>query len=193
MGRGGLFGYASWYRANHDLTPFDIQAGGDPRVIWQGPGYGRGEDVGGGEEGVATDTGPSEHDQVPLRRPLCSGHSNIGVSGIGGEGGVTGIDENRWRKSCCGVEGGYQCVMCQAEHEAGPGRRGRVLGADLGRGGLRAEGGLRGGWSGRGFCSDISEGCPLTIPRLGDARSSPVPSVVAYGDTRRRNSRGSRE
>jgi len=105
MGRGGLFGDASGYRANHDLTPFDIQAGGDLRVIWQGLGYGRGEDVGGGEKGVATDTRASKHDQVPLGHPLCSGHPNIGVGGIGGEGGIASIDENWRRKSCCGAEG----------------------------------------------------------------------------------------
>jgi len=49
--------------------------------------------------------------------------------------------------------------MRQAEHEAGPGRRGRVLGADLGRGGLRAKGGNRGAWSGRRFRSDFGKGC----------------------------------
>jgi len=187
MGRGGLFGDASGHRVNHDLSPFDIQAGGNPRVIWQGPGYGSGEDMGGGEEGVATDTGTSKDDQVPLGHPLCSGHLNVGVSGIGRECGVAGVDQNWRRKSCLGVQGRHERVMCEAEHKAGPGRRGRVLSLDLGPGGFGAKGRVRGAWSGRRFRGDFSKGRLLTTPRLGDARSSPAPSVVAYGGTRRRS------
>jgi len=92
--------------------------------------------------------------------------------------------------------------MCQAEHKAGPGRGRGVLGTDLGRGGLRAEGGLRGARRRRCFHSSLGKRHLLSLSltrrclqsrggeldrglRLGDARSNPVPSVVAYGDVRR--------
>jgi len=84
MSSGASFGDASGHGVNHDLSPLDIEAGGDPRVIWQDPGDSRGEDMGGGEKGVARDTGPRKHDQVPLGRPLSSRDPNVGVSGIGG-------------------------------------------------------------------------------------------------------------
>jgi len=76
---GVSFNNASGYGINHNLTPLDILAGGDLWVVWQSPGYGGGEKGGGSKEGVTTDTRTSEHDQVPLGCPLCSGHLNIGV------------------------------------------------------------------------------------------------------------------
>ena len=122
MGSGASLRDASRHRVNQHLTPLDIEAGGDRRVLWQGPGYGRREEVGGGEKGVARDTRTSEHDQVPLGRPLCSGHPNVGVGRIGGERGVASEDQNWGHKSCLGAEGRQERVMGEAQHEAGPSR-----------------------------------------------------------------------
>jgi len=130
MGSGASFRDASRYRVNQHLSPLDIETGRNRQVLWQGPGDGRREEVGGGEKGVTRDTGTSEHDQVPLGRPLCSGHPNIGVGGIGGERGVASEDQNRGRKSCLGAEGRRERVMGEAQHEAGPSRgRGIVASA----------------------------------------------------------------
>jgi len=161
MGSGASFRDASGHGVNHDLTPLNIQAGGDPRVIWQGPGDSSGEDVGGGEEGVATDTGTSKHNQVPLGSPLCSRDPNIGVGGIGGQHSVAGVDQYQRRKGCLGTEGRHERVMREAKHKVRPGRRGRVLGTDLGRGGFRAKGRVGGAWSSLHFHSDFGKGCLL--------------------------------
>ena len=161
MSSGASFRDANGHRVNHDLSPLDIQAGEDPWVIWQSPGYSRGKDVGGGKEGVAANTRPSKHNQVPLGSPLCSGNLNIGVGGIGGESSIAGIDQNGGRKICLGAESQCKCMMCEAKHEAGPGRRGRVLGTDLGCGGFRAKGRVGGAWSGWRFRGNFSKGCLL--------------------------------
>jgi len=124
MGSGASHRDASRNQVNQNLSPLDIQAGGDRRILWQDPGHGRCEEVRGGKEGVARNTGTSEHDQVPLGRPLGSGHSNIGMGGIGGECGVAGINQNWGRKSCLGAEGRYERVMGKAQYKAGPGRGG---------------------------------------------------------------------
>jgi len=58
---------------------------------------------------------------------------------------------------------------------------------------LWAKRGLRGAGLGSYFRGSLGEGRPLTSPRLGDARSNLVPSVVTYRDTRRRKGRGGRE
>ena len=105
MSSGASFRDASGHRVNHDLSPLDIQAGGDLQVIWQSLGHSRGEDMGGGKEGVTANTRPSEHNQVPLGSLLCSGNLNIGVGGVSGESGVAGVDQDRGCKSCCGTEG----------------------------------------------------------------------------------------
>jgi len=51
--------------------------------------------------------------------------------------------------------------MREAEHKARPGRRGRVLGTDLGCGGFRAKGRVRGAWSGLRFHSNFGKRCLL--------------------------------
>jgi len=83
--------------------------------------------------------------------------------------------------------------MSKAQHKAGPGRGGCSVALALSKVSLRAKRGFRGAGLGGRFRSSLGEGRLLTIPRLGDARSSPVPSVVTYGDTRRREGRGGRE
>ena len=95
MCRGVILGDASRYGINHDLAPFDIQVGGDPWVIWQGPGYSRGEEGGSGKECITCDIQTSKDDQVPLGRPLHSGNLDIGVDRIGSKGSIADIDQNR--------------------------------------------------------------------------------------------------
>ena len=184
---------ASRNRVDQNLAPLDIQVGRNCRILWQDPGHSRCKEVGGGEEGVTQDTGTSKDDQVPLGRPLSSGHLNIGMGGISGEHGIAGIDQNRGHKGCLGTESQYEHVMGEAQHKAGPRRGGCSVASALSKLSLGAKGGLRGARLGSRFCGSLGEGCLLPIPCLGDARSNPVPSVVAYRDTRWRKGRGGRE
>jgi len=135
-----------------------ILAGGDPQVIWQGLGYSGGEEEGSGKKGITADSGTSKHDQVPLGSPLCSGNPNIGVDRISRKRGVTDVDQNRGHSSRLGTKGLDKCVMHEAEHKAGPRRWRGVLSPDLGLGGFRAKGRVRGAWSGPRFCGDFSKG-----------------------------------
>ena len=66
MCRGVILRDASRHRVNHDLALFDIQARGNLQAIWQGLGYSRGEEGGGGKECITYDIRPSKDDQVPL-------------------------------------------------------------------------------------------------------------------------------
>ena len=163
MHRGVILRDTSRHRVNHDLAPFDIQAGGDPWVIWQGPGYSGGEEGGGGEECVMRDVRSGKNNQVPLGGPLRSRNLNIGMDRIRGKGGITDVDQNRGSKSHNGPQGRRKCVMSQAKHKARPERRGGVLGlaVKLGQVGLGAEGRLGGAWSGCGFRGDFGKGCTL--------------------------------
>ena len=102
---GVILSNASRYRVNHDLAPFDIQAGRDLWVIWQGTGYSGGEKRGSGKECVVHDIWSSKNDQVPLGRPLCSGNLNIGVDRISGKGGIANVDQDRGSKNCSGPQG----------------------------------------------------------------------------------------
>jgi len=106
------------------------------------------------------------------------------VGGISRECSIAGIDQDWGRKSCLGAEGRYECVMCEAQHEAGPGRGWSSMALALSKLSLRAKGGLRGAGLRSHFRGSLGEGRCLTPLRLGDARSSLVPSVVTYGDTR---------
>ena len=105
MRRGVILRDAIRHGVNHDLAPFDIQVGGDPQVIWQGLGYSRGKEGGGGKERVARDVWPSKDDQVPLGRPLCSRNPNIGLDRISGEHGIADVDQNRGSESRSGPQG----------------------------------------------------------------------------------------
>jgi len=158
---GVSFNNASGHRTNHDFAPLNILAGGDRGLIWQGPGDCSGEEGGGGEKGFAADAWTRKNDQVPLGRPLGSGHPNVGVDWIGGESRVAYIDQNGGRSGCLSAQGLDECVMSEAKHKARPGRGRGVGSAELSRKGLRAEGWVRGAWSGLCFRGDFGKGRPF--------------------------------
>ena len=94
MCRGVILSDASRYRVDYNLALFDIQAGRDLWVIWQGPGYHRGEEGGSGKECVACDIQSSKDDQVLLGRLLCSRNPNIGVKAPRSLDSMTGTKLN---------------------------------------------------------------------------------------------------
>jgi len=158
---GVSFNNASRHGTNHDFAPLDILVGGDRGLVWQSPGYGSGKEGGGGEKCFAADAWTCKNNQVPLGRPLGSGHLNIGVDRIGRESGVANVDQSRGHSGCFSAEGLDEHVMSEAKHEARP-RRGRGVGSTgLSRKGLRAEGWVRGAWSGLCFRGDFSKGHPF--------------------------------
>jgi len=152
---------ASGHGTNHDFAPLDILAGGDCRLIWQSPGYCSGKEGGGGKKCFAADTWTCKNDQVPLGCPLGSRHLNIGMDRIGGESRVANIDQNRGRSGCFSAEGLDERMMSEAKHKARPGRGRGVGSAGLSREGFRAEGWVRGAWSGLHFRGDCSKGHPF--------------------------------
>ena len=107
MRRGVILGDTSRHGINHDLAPFDIQAGRDLWVIWQAWDIVevRREEVVKREESIVHDVWSGKNDQVPLGRPLRSGNLNIGVDRIGRESGVADIDQDRGSKSHGGPQG----------------------------------------------------------------------------------------
>ena len=173
---GVSFNDASGYGINHNLTPFDIQAGGNPWVIWQGLGDSGSEEGRGGKEGIVANTGTGKNDQVPLGRPLCSRHLNIGVNGIGRKHSITHVDQNRGCSCHLGTKGLDKCMLCEAEHEARPRRWRGVLGMDLGHGGFRATGGFGGPGAVFAFMATLAKDtrCHRQSPRHLETQSKPL-------------------